>query len=480
MNAGQSLSLRIGIIAAICVVVAVPSLTVLGLAQVVGRWQAHAAHERVATIQRIVGNDVARWQDPTWQAQAARALSGIDVEAGLVDKRDRLLAFTTSGGQNLMSDAMLAPPAGPPPSKSPRATERATATSIASPLTYQKLVIYDPSDPARVIGVADLWYPSSAAGPPGWLTWAGGLVALLLTLGGVFLVIQRSLLRPLDRLSLAAEAIQAGDLSVPLLPSRTVEVARVIAAFATMRDGLSQAARQQEQLEAERRFFLGAVTHDLRTPLFTLTAHLNGLRDGIAATPARIDHYLAVCLEQATALDHLVSDLFAMTRLEVLEQAPRRERVDLAQLLPAVAEPFRAQAEQGAIVLRVSGPGQPCVVSGEHQFLTRAFANLIANALQQTPPGGRITIGWRQVSGGYIVVVEDTGPGIAADDLPHIFTPLYRGETSRNRQAGGAGLGLSVARAILRAHDGDLVASNRHGGGALFTATLPQVSPEQE
>lgn len=84
-----------------------------------------------------------------------------------------------------------------------------------------------------------------------------------------------------------------------------------------------------------------------------------------------------------------------------------------------------------------------------------------------------IRVRWRQAGGPIIFTVEDTGPGIAAEDLPHVFTPLYRGETSRSRQTGGAGLGLAISRRILRAHDGDLTAANRTEGGAVFTGTLP-------
>jgi signal transduction histidine kinase len=99
--------------------------------------------------------------------------------------------------------------------------------------------------------------------------------------------------------------------------------------------------------------------------------------------------------------------------------------------------------------------------------------NLLDNAVRHTPTGGRIHVCWRQEGASLVVAVEDTGPGIALHDLPHLFTPLYRGETSRNRATGGAGLGLTIARRIFQAHGGDLAAANGATGGAVFTATLP-------
>src|SRR5205085_7981670 len=110
---------------------------------------------------------------------------------------------------------------------------------------------------------------------------------------------------------------------------------------------------------------------------------------------------------------------------------------------------------------------------GDGHLLARAVANLLDNALRHTPDGGQIRVRWHWEDATLVFTVADTGPGIAAHDLSHLFTPLYRGDASRNRQTGGAGLGLTIARRILQAHGGDLTAANGATGGAVFTATLP-------
>src|ERR671934_246692 len=128
------------------------------------------------------------------------------------------------------------------------------------------------------------------------------------------------------------------------------------------------------------------------------------------------------------------------------------------------------------IALALDGPVEPCPLLGDGHLLARVIENLLDNALRHTPAGGQIGVRWSRKDATLVFAVEDTGPGIAAHDLPHLFTPLYRGEASRNRQTGGAGLGPSIAPRILRAHGGDLMAANSLEGGAVFTGTLPASS----
>lgn len=141
-------------------------------------------------------------------------------------------------------------------------------------------------------------------------------------------------------------------------------------------------------------------------------------------------------------------------------------------------EGLRSQAVGKGVVLELDGPPDACMLEGDAHLLGRAVENLLDNALRHTPAGGRIEVSWHGDAERVTFTVADTGPGIAPADLPHLFTPLYRGETSRNPQTGGLGLGLTIARRILRAHGGELVAANRAHGGAAFTAWLPRPAGE--
>jgi signal transduction histidine kinase len=114
------------------------------------------------------------------------------------------------------------------------------------------------------------------------------------------------------------------------------------------------------------------------------------------------------------------------------------------------------------------------MVAGDPVLLMRAVENVLDNAVRHTPAGGEIRVDWGQSLECVTFTVSDSGPGIATADLPHLFTPLFRGEASRNRRTGGAGLGLTIARRLLRAHGGELTAANGQGGGAVFTGTMPE------
>jgi signal transduction histidine kinase len=299
------------------------------------------------------------------------------------------------------------------------------------------------------------------------------VVALVLALLFVGWQIGRGVVRPLEAMSRAARRIAQGHLDFALPGSPVTEVAEVRAAFEAMRAGLKESIEQQAALEEERRLFIGAVAHDLRTPLFTLRAHLRGLQKGIAATPEKVREYVDECVARADALERLVADLFAFTRLEYLEQEPEHAPLELGALLRQAVEGVRPLAEARGIALALDGPAEPCPLLGDGHLLVRVVENVLDNALRHTPEGGRIRVRWSRADATLVFAVEDSGPGIAAPDLPHLFTPLYRGEASRNRQTGGAGLGLAIARRILRAHGGDLTAANGPRGGAVFTGTLP-------
>jgi signal transduction histidine kinase len=275
----------------------------------------------------------------------------------------------------------------------------------------------------------------------------------------------------------AARQIAGGDLDIRLPDPPLREVADVADAFGAMGVALRDSLERQAELEQQRRMVIGAVAHDLRTPLFSLRGYLEGLDRGIANTPERAAHYLAVCRQQADALERLVADLFTYTRLDYLEETPRREPLELGALLSSAVETARPLAEERGLRLMASGPGD-CMLEGDAHLLTRAVENLLDNALYYSPPGGDVSVCWERAAGCWRFAVRDSGPGIAPADLQHIFDPLYRGDASRNRGTGGAGLGLAIARRILRVHGGDLAAANRPNGGAELTATLPAKAHE--
>lgn len=294
----------------------------------------------------------------------------------------------------------------------------------------------------------------------------------LITAGAISWFVGKAVLKPLAAMSQAARQIARGDLNFSLPSSQVREVAEVAGAFDEMGKALQTALGRQSELEQGRRLFISAVAHDLRTPLFSLRGYLEGLERGIAATPEKVAHYLAVCQEKAADLEKRIHDLFAYARLEYMEQAPRRDKVELGLLLNKIIESFRPLLEAKQIEVKLESSQAAYWLEGDELLLTRMFENLLDNAIRFAPKNGTIWLGWHTQAGQCYFTVADNGCGLVAQDLPHLFEPLYRGELSRSRQTGGAGLGLTIARRILLAHGGGLEAANRAEGGAEFTGWL--------
>ncbi|HZS94923.1 MAG TPA: HAMP domain-containing sensor histidine kinase, partial [Chloroflexota bacterium] len=305
-----------------------------------------------------------------------------------------------------------------------------------------------------------------------WLAPLAGLLVLLLTLGVIAWLLRRTVIRPLAATSAAARQIAAGNLTITIPDSRVREIADLKRSFLLMSNELSRSLRQQANLEEERRLFIGAIAHDLRTPLFSLRGYLEGLEQGLAKTPEKAAEYIRISREKADALERLVADLFAYTRIEYLEQTLQREPFELNAVLEKVVEGRRREAHARDISLQVHGPSRPARVVGDEHLMSRAVENLLDNALRHTPDGGRIGIDWSVDGNVARFAVIDTGPGIDPRDLPHLFEPMYRADAARNGGSGGAGLGLTIARRILRAHGGDLSAANAEGAGAEFSGSV--------
>jgi two-component system phosphate regulon sensor histidine kinase PhoR len=231
----------------------------------------------------------------------------------------------------------------------------------------------------------------------------------------------------------------------------------------------TQSVRYQEL----RKEFVANVSHELRTPLTVIKGFVETLRDGALHDPAIAPDYLAKIERHTNQLTNLVNDLLELSRLESQPDLPRRVTVDLAAvarktvdlLLPA------AQARHQALDLNV--PAHLPLVLGNPDYLERAIANLIDNAIKYTPEGGRIHVSATANGAGVTLEVTDNGIGIPPDDIPRIFERFYRVDRSRSREMGGTGLGLSIVKHIVQAHGGSLDVLSTPGQGSTFRFRLP-------
>jgi signal transduction histidine kinase len=236
---------------------------------------------------------------------------------------------------------------------------------------------------------------------------------------------------------------------------------------------LEAAAASRQELETMRRDLIAWTSHDLRTPLTGIRVMVEALHDEIITDPATVQRYYRTILADVLALNRLIDDLFELAQLDAgglaLELAPHA----LSDLISDALETFQPLATQRGIQLtgEVSDDLDPVALNAPK--ITRVLANLISNALQHTPEGGRVHLAACRREYEAQVRIQDSGPGFSKADLPHVFEKFYRGEQARSRLSGGAGLGLAIAWGLVNAHGGRMWAENGQAGGALVTFTLP-------
>ncbi len=297
-----------------------------------------------------------------------------------------------------------------------------------------------------------------------------GLVAILL---GAVLV--RQIIAPLRNLQSAAGAIAHGDLSQRVAITSRDEVGDVGRAFNQMAEALERDERLRRQMMAD-------IAHELRTPLTVIQGQVEALLDGVfPLTPEQ----LAPVHDETILLSRLVTDLRELALAEAGQLTIERRTVDLGDLIRRAVAAVEPVAAEKDITLSLDVPPTLPPISADADRLRQVLHNLLSNALRHTPAGGRVTISAELAPGEeareqgstgtplLLVSVADTGPGIPAEDLPHVFDRFYRADKSRSRAGGGSGLGLTIARYIVEAHGGRIWAQSQVGEGTRITFTLP-------
>lgn len=285
----------------------------------------------------------------------------------------------------------------------------------------------------------------------------GGSVLLLLASGGAYLI-ARAALAPVDRLRRQAAELSARDTSAQLTVPRTRD--EIAALAGTMNDLLG---RLQAAL-ARQRAFVADASHELRSPLAVLCGELE-----LAARPGRSRDELAEAVgragQEAAWLSRLTDEMLLLARSDEATLTIRPARTDLGALLTESATAAARRAAAGQVRIEVSVP-QGLTAMVDHDRVRQAVDNLVDNALRFAPPGTAVTLTAGRSGPDVTVSVADAGPGFPADFLPHAFERFRRPDADRSRADGGAGLGLSIAEAIARAHGGSALARNRPAGGA--------------
>ncbi len=299
-----------------------------------------------------------------------------------------------------------------------------------------------------------------------------GAAALVLALTvGASVFAGTRLVRPLHALTGAAQRMRDGEEPASVPVSGDDEVGRLAAAFNDM-------SAHRARLEAQRKAMVSDVAHELRTPLSNIRGWLEAAQDGLAdPDPA----FVSSLLEEAVLLQHIIDDLQDLAEADAGALRLHPEPVEVRELLGQVAAAHQARAEGAGVTLVVEAAAPGPELCADPVRLRQAVGNLVSNAVRHTPRGGRVTLRAYAVdAGGGTVLVEvaDTGSGIPARDLPHVFDRFWRAEKSRSRRTGGSGLGLAIVRKLVEAHGGTVEAASTEGEGSTFVLRLPATPPD--
>ena len=294
---------------------------------------------------------------------------------------------------------------------------------------------------------------------------AVALVTALLIALGVSSYLTRRIQAPLAELAHAADEVAHGRHVQVVASGIGVEFDQLATSFNQMADRL-------DRVEETRRRLLSDLAHEMRTPVTTIEGYLEGIEDGVVEWDDDTAH---VMREQAGRLIRLIEDIDDVSRAEEGRMPLECHDVAVPDLLWNAVAAARDQFTRKGVNLLTNPPNAAgCVVRVDGQRIGQVLSNLLANALRHTPAGGTVIVSSSAVPEGVHITVQDNGEGIPATALPHLFERFYRGDTARDRDHGGAGIGLTISRAITEAHGGRLTAeSGGPGTGARFTISLP-------
>ena len=279
----------------------------------------------------------------------------------------------------------------------------------------------------------------------------------------------------IENIATAIRLLAHGAFATRLAPNGNDEVARLSEDVDLLAARLQAADDQRAALDRERRELTAAISHDLRTPLASLRAMTEALNDGIVDEPAEVRRYYATMRREIERLSRMIDDLFELSQLDAGALKLERLPISVQDIAAEVVDAMQAAARLAGVELILNVDSSPPEIEVDGGRIERAIGNLVRNALEHTPGGGRVLVSVAATNGNVDLRVADSGSGIAPSDLPHVWERFYRADTSRGRNGNGdgAGLGLAITRGIVEAHGGSVEAISGGGDGATFVLRLP-------
>ena len=300
------------------------------------------------------------------------------------------------------------------------------------------------------------------------------LVILVFTSISVGLWIYRSIAAPLVKLRRATQNIKEGNLDFTLEVEGTDEFSELCRDFEEMRRRLKESAEEKLVMDKENKELISNISHDIKTPITAVKGYVEGIMDGVADTPEKMDRYVRIIYNKTNEMDHLINELTFYSKIDTNRIPYVFSKLNVEDYFADCAEEVGLELETRGIQLYYANyVDKDVLVIADGEQIRRVIYNIVSNAIKyMDKEKGVIQIRVKDVGDFIQVEIEDNGKGIAAKDLPNIFDRFYRTDVSRNSSKGGSGIGLSIVRKIMEDHGGKVWATSREGIGTIMYFVL--------
>jgi signal transduction histidine kinase len=300
-----------------------------------------------------------------------------------------------------------------------------------------------------------------------------GIILLIFLIVLFTSLVSKGVIQPLRQLSEAAESIAEGNLNAEIKYKNNDELGRFCRVFDTMRVKLKESLEKQADYENARKELVASISHDLRTPITSIKGYVEAIQDGVVNDKGKHEKYLQIIKDKTDKLDRLIDDLFQFSQLELGKLKMDLKKVNSRDLMENILEGYFFEFENLNISFSVEEPIPSVTIGADEHFVSRVFDNILQNSKRYIDTGGSVNIKSMVQNGYFLVAISDNGRGIKSEDLPNIFNRFYRGEKSRSRLYGGAGLGLAICKQIIEDHGGKIWVESIYGKGSTFYFSIP-------
>jgi signal transduction histidine kinase len=301
------------------------------------------------------------------------------------------------------------------------------------------------------------------------------VVILVITAALVMAGLYNSVIKPLSKLKKATREIKYGNLEFVLEPEGDDEISELFQDFDDMRKRLKESAEEKMQYDSDSKALIRNISHDLKTPITAIKGYCEGIMDGVASTPEKLDKYVRTIYNKANDMDKLIDELTIYSRIDTNRIPYVFDKINVADYFKEQASELQMDLETQNIDLTYYNylDDNDVTIIGDAEQLKRVVNNIVSNSVKYMDKSkGMINLRVRDADDFIQVEIEDNGRGIAPKDLPHIFDRFYRADASRNSLTGGSGIGLSIVRKVIEDHGGRIWATSKEGTGTVLHFVL--------